>query len=1145
MKLFSRDLDILKTNDLNRSQLIQNVGDKLFGLLISSVKEYAIFMIDPEGIILTWNKGAENIKGYREEEVIGKHISIFYTPEEIKANEPAENLQEALALGSFEREGWRVRKDGSVFWANIVFTPLLNDDSQLLGFAKVTRDMSDRKAAEDQKAQQKAELERRVIKNTETIIKNEVRYHALVESINDGISLLDKNFKTIYRSKSAERISGWTNEEFSLITIPDLIHPEDLAAAKKIFAEVINKPGLPVDYLYRIVHKNGGYMWMAGTFTNMLHDQAIEGIVCNFRNVTDKKIADDELRRTVKELSDYKYALDQAAIVAITDQDGVISQVNHNFCEISKYSPEELIGLDHRTVNSAHHPKEFIKNLWDTIASGNIWNGDLKNRAKDGTFYWVNSTIVPFLDENGKVYQYLEICSDITERKLSREQIVESERLIKAVTDNIPGMIAYWSTDLTCLFANKTTLDFLGKRYDEMIGTSGRALLDSGLPGTEILRSHTEKVLQGDEQIFEYHTPGGPGKSKYYKLHYVPDVQDGAVNGYYSFTYDITDIREAEQLVKSKNEQIENILEGISEGFATYDKDLNYTYINTALSKMISRTPASLIGKSKWDEFAASSAARTAEAYNTALREQRYVWVEDYYAPLSLWHETHIYPSPTGLSVFTRDITERKKAEQLIKSKNEQIENILESITDGFMALDKNLCFTYVNKRFSEMSGLSTEDLTGKFIWDLFPVVADSPSKMGFERALREQCYVTFEDYFEPLDLWAEEHLYPSAGGLSVFVRDITERKKTEQLIKSKNEQIENILERITDGFFVLDDKLNFTYANKQFGLMTGNSPEILMGKYIWDMFPARTAAVQEGFDQALREQRNVNFEDYYEPLDLWAEDYVYPSEGGVSAFIRDITVRKRAEREIKLLNESLEHKVVERTAQLEIANKELEAFSYSVSHDLRTPLRAVNGFSAMLKEGFDTMKPADRQRIVDIIVNNAKLMGQLIDDLLEFSRLGRKEMRNNVVNTDAMVAGCINELAFNNTKKYKFKIPKLPACYADTGMIKQVWMNLLGNAIKYSSKVDKPVIEIGAKVDAQNVTYFVKDNGVGFDMKYADKLFSVFQRLHRKDEFEGTGVGLALAKRVIDRHGGKLHVNARPGKGATFSFSLPVKHEL
>jgi light-regulated signal transduction histidine kinase (bacteriophytochrome) len=195
-----------------------------------------------------------------------------------------------------------------------------------------------------------------------------------------------------------------------------------------------------------------------------------------------------------------------------------------------------------------------------------------------------------------------------------------------------------------------------------------------------------------------------------------------------------------------------------------------------------------------------------------------------------------------------------------------------------------------------------------------------------------------------------------------------------------------------------------------------------------------------------------------------------------------------------------------------------------------------------MLKDGFDTMQAADRNRIVNTIVNNAMLMGRLIDDLLEFSRLGRKGLTLDNVNTQSMVNGCISELTFDNLKTYEFKITELPDCEADTSMLKQVWMNLLGNALKYSSKADKPVIEIGAKIDKKKVTYFVKDNGVGFDMKYAGKLFGVFQRLHRKDEFEGTGVGLALVKRIIDRHQGKLWAEAKPGKGAAFYFSLPVK---
>ncbi|WP_426671877.1 ATP-binding protein [Mucilaginibacter sp. McL0603] len=240
---------------------------------------------------------------------------------------------------------------------------------------------------------------------------------------------------------------------------------------------------------------------------------------------------------------------------------------------------------------------------------------------------------------------------------------------------------------------------------------------------------------------------------------------------------------------------------------------------------------------------------------------------------------------------------------------------------------------------------------------------------------------------------------------------------------------------------------------------------------------------------------------------------------------------------------QNLDNKVKERTTQLELVNKELEAFSYSVSHDLRTPLRAINGYSIMLKEDYEEKLDAEGKRIIGNVITNARMMGQLIDDLLAFSRLGKKEFVSTGIDMQSLSTNVVNELIQHNLEKdYLINIGLLPPTEADQGMIKQVLINLLGNAIKYSSKKDRPEIEIGSKDEETRTIYYVKDNGVGFDMTYAGKLFGVFQRLHSQEEFEGTGVGLALVKRIIDKHKGEVWAEGQENIGATFYFSLPKK---
>ena len=252
---------------------------------------------------------------------------------------------------------------------------------------------------------------------------------------------------------------------------------------------------------------------------------------------------------------------------------------------------------------------------------------------------------------------------------------------------------------------------------------------------------------------------------------------------------------------------------------------------------------------------------------------------------------------------------------------------------------------------------------------------------------------------------------------------------------------------------------------------------------------------------------------------------------------------RQRAEKELVSLNTQLEQRVIERTYQLEAANKELEAFTYSVSHDLRAPLRAVDGFSKFVLEDYENKLDSEGKRLLNLIRTNIQKMDQLITDLLALSRVTRGELSFSGIDMTQMAISIFKESAAPDvTDKISLTVDPLPEGYADPTYMRQVWTNLIANAIKFSSKKKKPVIKIGGSKENGLNVYFVKDNGVGFNPEYTHKLFGVFQRLHKSDDFEGTGVGLAIIQRIIHRHGGKVWAEGEEGKGATFYFSLPVK---
>ena len=256
---------------------------------------------------------------------------------------------------------------------------------------------------------------------------------------------------------------------------------------------------------------------------------------------------------------------------------------------------------------------------------------------------------------------------------------------------------------------------------------------------------------------------------------------------------------------------------------------------------------------------------------------------------------------------------------------------------------------------------------------------------------------------------------------------------------------------------------------------------------------------------------------------------------------VLSVLSRGLAIRRLRVENAELQRRVRERTVELQKANQELESFTHSVSHDLRAPLRAIGGFSNILLKDFGPQLPEEAQRLINVVVSSAAQMTQMIDGLLKFCRLGREAMVRQPINPTDLARQAVGDLRRDQrNNRVKVEIGDLPGCVGDPRLLNQVFVNLLSNAFKFTTQTENPVVEIGCEQKNGENVYFVRDNGIGFEMEYADKLFGVFQRLHSEEEFEGHGVGLSIVHRIIERHGGRIWAEAEPNKGATFLFTLP-----
>lgn len=543
-----------------------------------------------------------------------------------------------------------------------------------------------------------------------------------------------------------------------------------------------------------------------------------------------------------------------------------------------------------------------------------------------------------------------------------------------------------------------------------------------------------------------------------------------------------------------------------------------------------------------------------------------------------------------------RDMRIQAEAAQAIRRQAEEIKDLYNHAPCGYHSLDGAGRFVAINDTELAWLGYAREEVVGKLRWaDLlspegqatfagnFPVLKERGFVKDLEFEVRRKDGSVFPVLLNASALKDAEGRYVASRS-TVF--DMTERKQAERVREQARAYSENIVDTVREPLVILTSQLIVNSANRSFFETFGLTPDGAVGRPLatlsegaWNI-PALLTALAEivprhselrdfevthEFPGLGRRVMVLNARKLYRPgnnttLTLLAIEDVTERKAAESALVnardeleRRVAARTKdleeAQESVLQLNWELEQRVRERTAQLENANKELESFSYSVSHDLRAPLRHIGGFAAKLGRhlGEERLDETSR-RLLATISDAAVNMGRLIDDLLAFSQIGRADMRRVGVRLEELVAETRRALDAELTNRtVEWSVGPLPEVEGDPGLLRQVFINLLGNAVKYTRRCEQACIEVSANTASAHtakdpeVVICVRDNGAGFDMKYAGKLFGVFQRLHSATEFEGTGVGLANVRRIVERHGGRIWAEAEVGKGASFFFTLPT----
>lgn len=786
-------------------------------------------------------------------------------------------------------------------------------------------------------------------------------------------------------------------------------------------------------------------------------------------------------------------------------------------------------------------------------------SGVWRHRLKDGRVIDVEITSHT-LKFNGRS-AVLVMAQDITERKRAEEKLRQSEERFRSLYENATLGMYRTTPEGRILLANPALVRMLG--YTSFDDLAHRDLEMQGYePGYE--RNDFRARIERDNEVRGLESgwtrKDGTQLSVRESAKAIRDT-GGRILYYEGTVEDITERKQSEEALHDSEARLAGVIASAMDAIISIDTYQHIVMFNAAAEEMFRCSAKEAIGKSLErfipERFRTAHKAHVQTFAETGitsrsmgeLRTLSGLRADGEEFPIEASISQVVVSGQKILTVILRDITERKQAEEGLQL----LASIVESANDAIIGKTVDGEILSWNPAAEKLYGYSAAEAIGKSVSIIAPPERPDELPMILERIKKGERIERYETVRvtkggKQVDIsLTVSPIWDQSGkivGASAIGRDISERKRQEEALRASEERYRSTLETMLEGGQIIGYDWRYLYLNEAAARQGRQPKENLLGRTMMEVYPGiEDTAMFMALQRCIKEQTSQQMENefvYPDGSKSWFELSIHPMPEGIFILSMDITDRKRAEVEILKLNMELEKRVAQRTAQLEAANKELEAFSYSVSHDLRAPLRSIDGFSHALLEDYAEQLSPEGQDYLQRVRASAQRMAELIDDMLNLSRVTRSSLEHQPVNLSELAEHICAELQQEQPeRKVTFSIAPGLNANGDPHLIKILLENLLGNAWKFTSKREHAQIEFGALDGDKPGTFFVRDNGAGFDMTYTGKLFGAFQRLHSLNEFPGTGIGLATVQRIINRHGGRVWAEGKVNEGATFYFTL------